>query len=95
MLIDKIRELSYMSGSMSTIRSDLERIFLDASTEEFLDLIFNVEAEDARRFIDSFLDQYDERRGQVLRQIAEKVPQEHKDFFIHAFSRRIPEDDIE
>jgi hypothetical protein len=71
----------------------LKESLATASSQEFLEMVMDLEAESARQLIDSILDQFDERRSQVLREFAESVPPEHKEFFIHAFSRRTPEDD--
>lgn len=93
MLTKKILELTTKSMSVSEARIRIEKLLADASSEEFLEMMFSAEAEPARQYIGSILDEYDRRRQQVLREMANSVPEGHRDFFVHAFSRRTPEDD--
>jgi hypothetical protein len=79
---------------MGNLKKRIEQALDQSSVDEFLSFMFDGNAEKERRFIDSLLDQYDARRGKVLIELAEHVPEEHKDFFIHAFSRRTSEDDL-
>ncbi len=93
MLKTDIAALASRRLALSEARQTIKALLAAATEQEFLEFMFDIDGEPARRFIDSILNEYDSRRQDVLREMAESVPERQRAFFVHAFSPRSADDD--